>query len=98
MGYLSEILQREYCDLTVREVYSSKLGETDVEILEVSTGDETFVAMFQSIPVKDNLYKWSIIITSAHNTRTLKGMDDLKGIELALKSSIDAMVRGIKGK
>ncbi|WP_168188347.1 hypothetical protein [Thermococcus indicus] len=40
--------------------------------------------------------KWSIIITSAHNTRTLKGMDTLDGIKLALKSSIEAMMAGMR--
>ncbi|CAD5245346.1 hypothetical protein [Thermococcus camini] len=95
MGYLSDMLSKEYGNLEVREVYSTKLGETDVEILEVSVGGEKFIAMFQSVPVKENLYKWSIIITSAHNTRTLKGMDTLEGIKLALKSSIEAMMAGM---
>ena len=98
MGYLSDILRDEYGNLEVREVYSSMLGSTEVEIVEVNSGGEKFIAMFQSIPVKEDLYKWSLIITSPHNTRTLKGMDGLKGIKLALKSSIDAMVRGIKGE
>ena len=98
MGYLFNMLESEYGSLAVREVYSSKIGNTDVEILEVSVGDEKFIAMFQSVPVKENLYKWSIIITSAHNTRTLKGMDSPDGIKLALKSSIDAMVKGISGE
>jgi len=98
MGYLSEMLRGEYGNLDVREVYSAKLGETDVEILEVSAEGEKFIAMFQSVPVKEDLYKWSIIITSAHNTRTLKGMDSLDGIKLALKSSIDAMMAGMKGE
>ncbi|NJE30153.1 hypothetical protein E3E38_03690 [Thermococcus sp. 18S1] len=95
MGYLSDMLSKEYGNLDVREVYSTKLGETDVEILEASVGGEKFIAMFQSVPVKENLYKWSIIITSAHNTRTLKGMDTLDGIKLALKSSIEAMMAGM---
>ncbi|WP_148883804.1 hypothetical protein [Thermococcus aciditolerans] len=95
MGYLSDMLSKEYGNLEVREVYSTKLGETDVEILEASVEGEKFIAMFQSVPVKENLYKWSIIITSAHNTRTLKGMDTLDGIKLALKSSIDAMMAGM---
>ncbi|WP_232462051.1 hypothetical protein [Thermococcus siculi] len=98
MGYLFDMLRGEYENLDVKEVYSAKLGDTDVEILEVSSGDEKFVAMFQSVPVKEDLYKWSIIITSAHNTRTIKGMDSLDGIKLALKSSIDAMVAGMRGE
>ena len=98
MGYLSDILKDEYNNLKVREVYSSKLGNTDVEIVEVSSGDEKFIAMFQSIPVRDGLYKWSLIITSAHNTRTIKGMDRIDAIKLALRSSVDAMVKGIRGE
>ncbi|ASJ01554.1 hypothetical protein [Thermococcus gorgonarius] len=74
-----------------------KLGNTDVEIVEVSIENEKFIAMFQSSPLKNNLYKWSLIITSPNNTRTLKGMDDEKGINLAIKSSIEAMIKGIKG-
>jgi len=98
MGYLSDILRNEYGNLEVREIYASKLGETDVEIVEVDSDGEKFVAMFQSIPVKDGLYRWSLIITSAHNTRTIKGMDRLDAINLALKSSIDAMIKGIRGE
>ncbi|WP_099209440.1 hypothetical protein [Thermococcus henrietii] len=98
MGYLSDVLRNEYGNLEVREVYTSKLGETDVEIVEVSSGGEKFIAMFQSVPVKDGLYKWSLIITSAHNTRTIKGMDRLDAINLALRSSIDAMIKGIEGE
>jgi hypothetical protein len=98
MGYLSDILKDEYNNLEVREVYSSKLGNTDVEIVEVSSGGEKFIAMFQSIPVRDGLHKWSLIITSAHNTRTIKGMDRIDAIKLALRSSIDAMVKGISGE
>ncbi|NJE54412.1 hypothetical protein [Thermococcus sp. 21S9] len=98
MGYLSDILKDEYGNLEVREVYSSRLGDTEVEIVEVSSGAEKFIAMFQSIPMKEGIYKWSLIITSAHNTRTIKGMDDLDGIKLALRSSVDAMIKGIKGE
>jgi len=98
MGYLSDVLRDEYGNLEVREVYSSKLGDTDVEIVEVSSGGEKFIAMFQSIPVKDEIYKWSLIITSPHNTRTIKGMERLDAINLALRSSIDAMIKGIKGE
>lgn len=96
MGFLSETLREGYKDLAVREVYSAKLGDMDVEILEVSAGDEKFITMFQSVPVRENLYRWSLIMTSAYNTRTLKGMDTLDGIKLALKSSVDAMLSGIK--
>ena len=98
MGYLSDVLKSEYSNLEVREVYSSKLGDTDVEIVEVSSGGEKFIAMFQSSPVRDGIYKWSLIVTSAHNTRTMKGMDRLEDINLALRSSIEAMIRGIKGE
>jgi len=98
MGYLSDVLRDEYSGLDVREVYSSKLGNTDVEIVEVSSGGEKFIAMFQSTPVKDGIYRWSLIITSAHNTRTIKGMDRLDAINLALRSSVDAMIKGIKGE
>ena len=97
MGHLSEILRKEYGDLTVRDVYSTKLGDTDVEIVEVSKDGERFIAMFQSREVKENLFRWSLIITSAKHTRTLKGMDSLDGIILVLKSSIDAMVVGMEG-
>ncbi|ASJ11421.1 hypothetical protein [Thermococcus thioreducens] len=96
MGYLSETLMKEYGDLTVRDVYSTKLGDTDVEIIEVSKDGKKFIAMFQSRKVKENLFRWSLIITSARHTRTLKGMDPLDGITLALKSSIDAMIAGME--
>ncbi|WP_297500889.1 hypothetical protein [Thermococcus sp.] len=98
MGYLSDVLRNEYSNLEVREVYSSKLGDTDVEIVEVSSGGEKFIAMFQSNPVKNGIYKWSLIITSSHNTRTIKGMDRINSINLALRSSIEAMLKGIKGE
>ena len=98
MGYLSDILKNEYSNLEVRDIYSSRLGDTEVEILEVESGDEKFIAMFQSIPVKEGIHRWSLIVTSAHNTRTIKGMDSLEGIKLALRSSVDAMIAGIKGK
>ncbi|NJE05532.1 hypothetical protein E3E36_05120 [Thermococcus sp. M36] len=96
MGYLSETLRREYSDLAVRDVYSTKLGDTDIEIIEVSKDDKKFIAMFQSHHVKENLFRWSLIITSAKHTRTLKGMDTVEGIELALKSSVEAMIAGMK--
>jgi len=98
MGYLSDILKDEYSGLKVREVYSSKMGDADVEIVEVSSGDEKFIAMFQSAPVRDGLYRWSLIITSAYNSRTMKGMDRLDAIRLALRSSVDAMVKGMRGE
>ncbi|WP_297417746.1 hypothetical protein [Thermococcus sp.] len=96
MGYFSEMLQGEYGNLDVKEVYRSKLGETDVEIVEVSAGKKRFIAMFQSSPLKDDVYRWSLIITSPNNTRTLKGMDKEKGIKLAIRSSIDAMMEGME--
>jgi len=96
MGYLSDILRSEYENLVVKDVYTSKLGDTDVEILEVSAGDRKFIAMFQSRLLKEGIYKWSLIITSPNNTRTLRGMDPVEGIRLALKSSIDAMMKGME--
>ncbi len=96
MGYFSEMLQEEYGNLNVKEVYRSKLGETDVEIVEVSAGEKKFIAMFQSSPLKGDVYQWSLIITSPNNTRTLKGMDNEKGIKLAIRSSIDAMMEGME--
>jgi len=96
MGYFSEMLQGGYGNLDVKEVYRSKLGETDVEIVEVSAGEKKFIAMFQSSPLKDDVYQWSLIITSPNNTRTLKGMDKEKGIKLAIRSSIDAMLKGME--
>jgi len=96
MGYLSDVLRSDYENLVVREVYASKLGDTDVEIVEVSAGEKKFIAMFQSRPLKGGIYKWSLIITSPNNTRTLRGMDPLEGIKLALKSSVDAMMKGME--
>jgi len=96
MGYLADTLRSEYENLVVRDVYTSKLGDTDVEILEVSSGDRKFIAMFQSRPLKKGVFKWSLIITSPNNTRTLRGMDPIDGIKLALKSSIDAMMKGME--
>jgi hypothetical protein len=96
MGYLADMLRAEYEDLVVKDVYTSKLGDTDVEILEVSSGEQKFIAMFQSRPLKEGIFRWSLIITSPNNTRTLKGMDPLDGIKLALKSSIDAMMKGME--
>ena len=52
--------------------------------------------MFQSRLLKEGIFKWSLIITSPNNTRTLTGMDSLDGIRLALKSSIDAMMSGME--
>ncbi|WP_297437306.1 hypothetical protein [Thermococcus sp.] len=96
MGYLADMLRAEYENLLVKDVYTSKLGDTDVEILEVSLGEQKFIAMFQSRPLKEGIFRWSLIITSPNNTRTLKGMDPLDGIKLALKSSIDAMMKGME--
>ncbi len=96
MGYLGEMLREGYENLVVRDVYTTKLGDTDVEIVEVSTNDRRFIAMFQSRPLKEGIFKWSLIITSPNNTRTLKGMDPVSGIKLALKSSIEAMMRGME--
>ncbi len=96
MGYLLDILRSEYESLVVKDIYTSKLGDTDVEILEVSAGERKFIAMFQSRPLKEDIYKWSLIITSPNNTRTLRGMDPVAGIKLALKSSIDAMMKGME--
>ncbi len=96
MGYLADMLRAEYENLLVKDVYTSKLGDTDVEILEVSSGEQKFIAMFQSRPLKEGIFRWSLIITSPNNTRTLKGMDPLDGIKLALKSSIDAMMKGME--
>jgi hypothetical protein len=93
MGYFSEMLQKEYGNLDVKEIYRAKLGETDVEIVEVSAEGNKFIATFQSSPLKDGVYRWSLIITSPNNTRTLKGMDKEEGIKLAIRSSIDAMLK-----
>lgn len=96
MGHLSDRLQEEYRDLQIKEVYATKLGDTDIEILEVSKDEQKFIAMFQSRLLKDGIFQWSLIITSANNTRTIKGLDPTDGIKLALKSSIDAMIAGMK--
>ena len=96
VGHFSKMLQEEYSGLDVREIYKTKIGSTEVEIVEVSKGENKFIAMFQSSLVKDGIYKWSLIITSPNNTRTLKGMDREEGIKLALRSSIDAMMKGME--
>ncbi|NJE85475.1 hypothetical protein E3E23_06510 [Thermococcus sp. CX2] len=96
MGHLSDRLREEYKDLQIKEVYATKLGDTDIEILEVSKDEQKFIAMFQSRLLKDGIFQWSLIITSANNTRTIKGLDPMDGIKLALKSSIDAMIAGMK--
>ncbi|ACJ17169.1 hypothetical protein TON_1679 [Thermococcus onnurineus NA1] len=96
MGCLSDRLREEYKDLQIKEVYATKLGDTDIEILEVSKDGQKFIAMFQSRLLKDGIFQWSLIITSANNTRTIKGLDPMDGIKLALKSSIDAMIAGMK--
>jgi hypothetical protein len=56
MGYFSKMLQEEYGGLDVREIYKTKLGSTEVEIVEVSKGENKFIAMFQSSLVKDGIF------------------------------------------
>jgi len=96
MGYFLDMLKEEFGNLKVNEVYSTELGERSVEILEVLVGKERFLAMFQSEEKKGGIYLWSLIITSARNTRTIRGMDDMKGMKMRIKANIKSIIEGIE--
>ncbi|NJE08421.1 hypothetical protein E3E31_07775 [Thermococcus sp. M39] len=96
MGYFAEMLKREFEELDVKDIYTTKLGSRDIEILEVSACDTKFLAMFQSEEKKHGLYLWSLIITSANNTRTIRGIDRLETLKMRIKENVRAIVEGMK--
>ncbi|WP_237702809.1 hypothetical protein [Thermococcus barophilus] len=96
MGYFAEMLKREFEELNVEEVYTTKLGNRDIEILEVSVYGTKFLAMFQSEEKKHGLYLWSLIITSANNTRTIQGMDKLDTLKMRIKENVRAIMEGME--
>jgi len=98
MGYFADILKEEFKEMNVREIYSTRLGKRDIEILEVDVDGEKFLAMFQSEEKKHGLYLWSVILTSANNTRTIQGRDNMNTLKLRIRENIKAIVQGIKKK
>jgi|Deesub1362B_J571_1020462.scaffolds.fasta_scaffold00012_7 DUF971 family protein len=96
MGYFADILKEEFKEMNVREIYSTRLGKRDIEILEVDVDGEKFLAMFQSEEKKHGLYLWSVILTSANNTRTIQGRDNMNTLKLRIRENIKAIVQGIK--
>ncbi|WP_461865018.1 hypothetical protein [Thermococcus sp.] len=95
VGYFLEMLKEEFGDFEVNEIYSTELGERNVEILEVFVDKERFLAMFQSEKKKGGIYLWSLIITSAKNTRTIRGMDNMEGMKMRIKANIKSIIEGI---
>ncbi len=96
MGYFAEMLKREFERLDVKDIYTTKLGNRNIEILEVSVYDTKFLAMFQSEERKHGLYLWSLIITSANNTRTIQGMDRLDTLKMRIKENVRAIMEGME--
>jgi len=96
MGYFAEMLKREFERLDVKDIYTTKLGNRNIEILEVSVYDTKFLAMFQSEERKHGLYLWSLIITSANNTRTIQGMDKLDTLKMRIKENVRAIMEGME--
>ncbi|WP_245612492.1 hypothetical protein [Palaeococcus ferrophilus] len=97
VGYFRDILEESFGNLRVKEVYSTTLGNRNVEILEVEVDKGRFLAMFQSEEKKHGLYLWSLIITSANNTRTIQGMDRMDTLELRIRDNIKSIIEGIEG-
>lgn len=97
MGYFKDILRESFGNLKVKEVYSTALGNRNVEILEVEVDNGRFLAMFQSEEKKHDLYLWSLIITSAKNTRTIQGMDRMDTLKLRIRDNIKSIMEGIEG-
>ena len=98
MGYFADILKEEFKEMNVREIYSTRLGKRDIEILEVDVDGEKFLAMFQSEEKKHGLYLWTVILTSANNTRTIQRRDNMNTLKLRIRENIKAIVQGIKKK
>lgn len=96
MGYFAEMLKREFEELDVKDIYTTKLGSRDIEILEVSGYDTKFLAMFQSEEKKHGIYLWSLIITSANNTRTIRGLDKLNTLKMRIKENVRAILEGME--
>lgn len=96
MGYFAEMLEREFERLDVKDIYTTKLGSRNIEILEVSVYDTKFLAMFQSEERKHGLCLWSLIITSANNTRTIQGMDKLDTLKMRIKENVRAIMEGME--
>ncbi|MBO8175283.1 MAG: hypothetical protein H0Z18_08495 [Thermococcus sp.] len=96
MGYFAEMLKGEFEELDVKDIYTTKLGNRNIEILEVSVYDTKFLAMFQSEEKKHGLYLWSLIITSANNTRTIRGIDLLDTLKMRIKENVRAIMEGME--
>ncbi|WP_456326751.1 hypothetical protein [Palaeococcus sp. (in: euryarchaeotes)] len=96
MGYFLNMLKEEFGNLKVNEIYSTKLGGRSVEILEVLMDKGRFLAMFQSEEKKGGVYLWSLIITSAKNTRTIRGMDRMDSMKMRIKDNIKSIIEGIE--
>ncbi|AHF81235.1 hypothetical protein [Thermococcus paralvinellae] len=96
MGYFAEMLKREFKELDVKDIYTTKLGSRDIEILEATAHDTKFPAMFQSEEKKYGIYLWSLIITSTNNTRTIRGLDKLDTLKMRIKENVRAIVEGME--
>jgi len=95
MGEFTEMLKREFGGLEAREIYSTKLGNRSVEILEVEAKGSRFLVMFQDEPKKHDIHRWSLIITSANNSRTIQGMDKLDTLKMRIKENVRAIIEGL---
>jgi len=95
MGEFAEMLEREFSGLNTKEIYSTKLGDRSIEIIEVENKGSKFLVMFQDEPKKHELHRWSLIITSANNTRTIQGMDKLDTLKMRIKENVRAIMEGL---
>jgi len=95
MGDFAEMLEREFSGLKTKEIYSTKLGDRSIEIIEVENKGSKFLVMFQDEPKKHGLHRWSLIITSANNTRTIQGMDKLDTLKMRIKENVRAIMEGL---
>ena len=95
MGKFAEMLEREFSGLKTKEIYSTKLGGRSIEIIEVEAKGSKFLVMFQDEPRKHELHRWSLIITSANNTRTIQGMDKLDTLKMRIKENVRSIIEGM---
>lgn len=95
MGEFAEMLEREFGGLKTNEIYSTKLGNRSIEILEVEAKGSKMLVMFQDEPMKHDLHRWSLIITSAKNTRTIQGMDKIDTLKMRIKENVRSILEGM---
>ncbi|ACS91001.1 hypothetical protein [Thermococcus sibiricus] len=95
MGEFAEMLEREFGGLKTHKIYSTQLGNRSIEILEVEAKGSKLLVMFQDEPMKHDLRKWSLIITSAKNTRTIQGMDKVDTLKMRINENVRSILEGM---